>query len=124
MAGYGTWFLSDGYRRDPAFRAAAELVAQDGLVHLVLGRDAAVTGIEGNAFSFVPGMGASNAAILRLEGSKGSGTLAVTSHTQAGQTKFDSMVLTGPDGQRYDLLNHNTLPDPMPANPSQTTNSI
>ena len=49
--------------------------------------------------------------IVALEGPKGEGHLAVTSH-QSGFAgwKLDSAILTGPDGRRYDLIKHQLLP--------------
>ena len=58
----------------------------------------------------VPG-GASDSYEVTLEGPKGEGRLAVTSHHSTfGSPKLDSAILTGPDGRRYDLLKHQQLP--------------
>ena len=108
--GYGGWFLWHGFRESPMVRAAIAMTERDGLAQYVLGRPIIVTGVEGNAFTFSTGVGARNAYVLRLEGPRGTGTLAVTSHTEGRQAKIDSMVLTGPDGRRYDLLHHGPVP--------------
>jgi hypothetical protein len=114
---YGTWFLWDGYRRNPVLLVAGELAREDGMARLVLGGGITITGVEGNAFSWVPGLGQTSAYVVDLSGAKGSGTLAVTSH---GGSKLDSAILTGPDGRRYDLLNHMALP----GEPGAIDNSI
>ncbi len=75
--GYGAWFLWQGFRHDPVLRTVAELVSRDGLAHQVLGDDIHVAGVEGNAFSYVPGLGGHSDYEVRLSGSKASGTLAV-----------------------------------------------
>jgi hypothetical protein len=110
MWGYGAWFLYSGFRESPMMRTAIELTQHDGLAQRVLGAPIAVEGVEGNAFSFVPGVGARNAYVLRLTGSRASGTLSVNAHTEGAKAKIDAMVLTGPDGQRYDLLHHAPVP--------------
>ena len=104
--GYGAWFLWHGFRESPMMRTAIELVQHDGLAQRVLGRPITVLGVAGNAFTFSTGIGARNAYVLRLEGPRGRGTLAVTSHTEGSIARIDEMELTGPDGQKYDLLHH------------------
>jgi len=110
MGGYGAWFLWDGYRRDPVLRLVGELVREDGMAQQALGFGAAVTGVDGNMFSWMPG-GSSHAYDVTLQGPKGEGHLAVTSH-QSGMEgwKLDSAILKGPDGRRYDLIAHRILP--------------
>ena len=122
---YGAWFLYEGFRHDPVLRAASELVRDDGMAHLALGNDIQVTGVEGNAFSFTPGIGASNSYVVDLTGDKGEGRLAVTAHTVGAQVKLDTAILIGPDGRRYDLIAHAVLPgDPHEINPAPDSNSI
>ncbi len=108
--GYGSWFLWRGFHDSPMMRAATEMAERDGLARRVLGRPIIVTGMEGSAFTFATGIGARNAFTLRLEGPRGEGRLAVTAHTEGREAKIDAMELTGPDGQRYDLLHHAPLP--------------
>jgi hypothetical protein len=115
--GYGAWFLFDGYRRDPVLRVVGELVREDGMAQQVLGYGAVVTGVEGNVFSWMPGR-ASDSYEVTLDGPKGEGRLAVTSHHATfGSPKLDSAILTGPDGRRYDLLKHQQLPGDGTARP-------
>jgi hypothetical protein len=111
--GYGTWFLWQGFRRDPVLRTVTQLVRRDGLAHQVLGDDVHVAGVYGNAFSYVPGMGSHSDYEVRLEGSKGQGTLEVEAETRGGRVNVTTMVLTASDGGRYDLLHNQIL---APAN--------
>jgi len=104
--GYTAWFLMDGYKRNPVLRVAGELVREDGMARQVLGRGATVTGVEGNYFSWMPGL-SRNGYEMSLQGPKGEGHLSVTAHDG---TQLDSAILTGPDGRRYDLLKHRALP--------------
>ena len=102
--GYGTWFLWQGFRHDPVMRTVSQLVRRDGLAHQVLGDDIRVVGMDGNAFSYVPGMGSRSDYDVRLEGSKTGGTLEVEAETRHGRVTVISMILTASDGGRYDLL--------------------
>ncbi|HWA68481.1 MAG TPA: hypothetical protein VG821_01445 [Rhizomicrobium sp.] len=107
--GYAAWFVTQGYRHNPVLRVVGELVRRDGMAQQVLGYGAAVTGVEGNYFSWMPGM-SRNGYDVTLEGPKGQGHLAVTAHEGRAGPKLDSAILTGPDGRRYDLLKHQALP--------------
>jgi hypothetical protein len=111
LGGYGAWFLYNGYRNNPVVRLAGELVRSDGMAQQALGYGAVITGVEGNAFSWVPGR-LSGDYHITLEGPKGEGHLTVRSHQSTlGPPALDSAILTGPDGRRYDLLKHQQLPD-------------
>ena len=120
LGGYGAWFLYDGYRRNPVLRVVGELVREDGLARQALGPGAVVAGVEGDVFSWVPGKSTDSYQVL-LEGPKGEGHLAVTAHHSAfGPPALDSAILIGPDGRRYDLINHRQLPDDGTARPDNT----
>ena len=108
--GYGAWFLYQGFHQNPVLRVVGELVREDGLARQVLGPGAAVAGVEGNVFSWMPGKTSDSYEVL-LEGPKGEGHLAVTAHQpDFGPPALDSAILTGPDGRRYDLIKHRELP--------------
>ena len=112
VGGYGAWFVWQGFRHDPTLIAVGELVRRDGMAEAVLGDDIRITGVTGNAFSFVPGIGSRSAFVVSLAGSKASGTLAVQSHMENGRARIDAMILSGPDGTRYDLMHHGITPMP------------
>ena len=110
LGGYGAWFLYDGFRGNPVLRVVSELVREDGMAQQVLGPGAAVAGVEGNVFSWMPGKTSDSYEVV-LEGPKGEGHLAVTTHQPSfGPPTLDSAILTGPDGRRYDLIKHRELP--------------
>jgi hypothetical protein len=113
--GYGAWFLYQGFRHDPVLRIVAELARHDGLAHQMLGDDIHVTGVEGNAFSYVPGLGAHTDYEVTLAGDKASGTLDVVANTAHGRVEIKSMILTLPNGGRYDLLRNIVLQPPRGA---------
>ena len=113
--GYGAWFLYQGFRHDPVLRTVAELARRDGLAHQVLGDDIHVTGVEGNAFSFVPGLGTHTDYEVAIAGDKASGILDIESDTSRGRVEIRSMILTLPNGGRYDLLHNMVLTEPSGA---------
>ena len=112
-AGWGVWFWTHGFRRDPAFRLVVQLIQQDSLAHRVMGADIVVAGIDSSNFGWLPGMSRHDYAVT-LEGPSGEGELAVSSHADASGPHLDSAILTGPDGRRYDLLKDEILPGGRP----------
>jgi Cytochrome oxidase complex assembly protein 1 len=119
VSAYSTWFFYQGFRHDPILQAVSELVRRDGMAERVLGEDIQVTGIAGNSFSFMPGWGSLRGEsrsdyIVALSGSRASGTLAVEAEMDHGHLHVDSMILTGPDGDRYDLMQHTIAPSNNP----------
>jgi hypothetical protein len=114
VSAYSAWFFYQGFRNDPTLRAVSELVRRDGTAERVLGEDIHITGVEGNAFSFMLGTGTHTAYAVGLAGSRASGTLGIESDVVNGQAHIDSMILTGPDGARYDLMHHTIAPGSAP----------
>ncbi|HEY4274274.1 MAG TPA: cytochrome c oxidase assembly factor Coa1 family protein [Rhizomicrobium sp.] len=110
--GYGTWFLWQGFRNDPVLRTVAQLTRKDGLARRVLGDGIHVTGVGGNAFSFVPGQGSHADYEVAIAGDRAAGVLDVESDTSSGKIEIRSMTLTLPDGGRYDLLHDRVLTEP------------
>jgi hypothetical protein len=110
VGSYGTWFLYRGLGHEPAVRLARELVARDGIARQVLGTPVEVTGIQANAWSWMPGTGAQSRYMLSLSGPRGNGSLEVHAHAGRNGPQLDEATLIAPDGQRYDLLHHRPLP--------------
>jgi hypothetical protein len=110
--GYSAWFLYRGFRHDPVLRMVTVQLNRDGLAHQLLGDDIHVTGVEGNAFSFMPGRGSHADYEVGLAGDKASGTLDVEADTSHGRVDIKSMILTMPRGGRYDLLRNLVLQQP------------
>ena len=108
--GYSAWYLYTGFRESPMMRTIVEMTQRDGLAQRVLGAPITVTGLQGNAFSYAPGMGMRDQYVLGVQGSRGFGKLEVRSRTTGGKPVIDSMILTGPDARRYDLLKDAPLP--------------
>lgn len=109
-AGYGSWFLYRGLNDDPVVQLARDLVVRDGITSQVLGAPVHITGIRGNAWSWVPGASATSTYVLTLSGAHADGTLEIRSHAGSGGPTLDSATLTVPGGLRYDLLRHHALP--------------
>jgi hypothetical protein len=110
--GYGAWFLWQGFRNDPVLRTVAELTRKDGLAHRVLGDGIHVTGVAGNAFSFVPGLGSHVDYEVAIAGDRAAGILDVEADTSHGKVEVRSLILTLPNGGRYDLLKDRVLTEP------------
>jgi hypothetical protein len=114
VSAYSAWFFYQGFRNDPGLRAVIELVRQDGMAEQVLGENIRITGVDGSALSFVPGIGTHSAYSVALTGSRASGNLAVESEIVRGRAHIETMILTGPDGTHYDLMHHTIAPGSNP----------
>lgn len=112
--GYSAWHLYSNFRDSPMMRTVIATTERNGLAQHVLGAPIVVTGLEGNAFSYAPGMGLRDQYVLRLQGSRATGTLDVRGRSEGGKPVVESMILTGPDGRRYDLLKDAPLPGTLP----------
>ena len=108
-AGYGAWFFTQGYARDPVLQGVVQLVRRDGVAEAVLGENIHLSGIVGSALSYMRG-GETGSYVLLLSGSKGQGALHVTARTRQGRLTVDRMILDGPHGDHYDLLHHTAQP--------------
>jgi hypothetical protein len=100
---YGGWFISQGYRSDPALESAMMQVRTNPVARDVLGDNIAIESMESEMFSAATGTGKTVTYSLRLKGAKGEGRLHVVLHSAGHDMKIVSMVLTGPDDQRYNL---------------------
>lgn len=118
--GYSAWFLYTGFRDTPMMRTITELTGRDRLAQQVLGPPVTVVGMEGNFFSYMPGGGSRSEYLLRLQGSRATGTLSVATGAGRGPAAIERMILTGPDGRRYDLLTGKPLADDGPQPPGDT----
>jgi hypothetical protein len=119
VSAYSAWFFREGFHHSPVLQAVTELVRHDGTAGQVLGGDIHITGIEGDSMSFMTQWGSHSAYVVGLSGSKASGTLAVAADMAEGHLRVESMILMGPDGTRYDLMQHTiTPPDHPNSNPT------
>ncbi len=118
--GYSAWFLYTGFRDSPMMRTIVEMTERDGLAQRVLGPPITVVGLQGNFFSYMPGRGTRDDYRLVLQGSRAMGTLEVTTGSGTGRARIETMILTGPDGQRYDLLTDTVLPGGPQGTPDGT----
>jgi hypothetical protein len=108
---YGSWFLQQGFRTDPALQNAMAQVRNNEVAHDVLGGGIVVESMESETFSAIKGKGRTVNYALRVKGDKGEGELHIMLHSSGHKMKIVSMVLTGPDEQRYNLTGaETTLP--------------
>jgi hypothetical protein len=117
-AGYGAWFFTGGYARDPVLQGVVQLVRRNGMAEAVLGQNIHLTGVAGSALSYMWGghMGSDEAGsyVLLLAGSKAEGALHVTARLRQGHLTVESMILDGPHGDHYDLLHRAAQPNDNP----------
>ena len=104
------WYIFEGYKNDPALQVAITAVESDRTARDVLGSDIKVTGMKSEIFTDTMTSGRSATYSVDLKGSKAEGKLHVTLHSQGEGMKIVAMVLTGPDGTRYNLTNNTVTP--------------
>jgi hypothetical protein len=102
-AGYFGWYFYTGYKNDPVLQAVVHGLERDHIAQEVLGDPIVLTGIEGTNFSTEIEGGQTASYVAKLHGPKGDGTIMVTVHHQNGRDRLVTLILTGPDGRRYDL---------------------
>ena len=112
---YGSWFFQGGFRTDPALQNAMAQVRVNRTAHDVLGSGIVVESMESEIFSATTGKGKTVTYALHVKGDKGEGELHIMLHSAGQKMKIVSMVLTGPDEQRYNLTG---------AQPTTPSNSI
>jgi hypothetical protein len=100
---YGGWFLREGFRSDPSLDHAISIVRANPTAREVLGDDISVESMQSETFSATTGKGKTVTYTLRLKGQKAEGSLHLMLHSSGKEMKIVSMVLTGPDDQRYNL---------------------
>ena len=103
LALYGGWFFSQGFKHDRNLETAMAAVRGNAVAHAVLGDGIAVESMESETFSAVTGKGKTVSYTVKLKGNRAEGQLHVMLHSTGGNMKIVSMVLTGPDNERYNL---------------------
>jgi hypothetical protein len=100
---YSGWFVYEGFRNDATLQMAMSQVKANRVARDVLGDNIVIESMESETISAATGHGKSVAYAVRLRGSKGEGLLHVLFHSGGHDMKIVSMVLTGPDEERYNL---------------------
>jgi hypothetical protein len=113
LIAYNGWFFATGYKNDPNLQSALTTVRANTIAHAVLGDGIAIESMQSETLTAVTGHGKTVAYTVRLKGSRAEGSLHVMLHsTGNGQMKIVSMVLTGPDNERYNLTSSGNNPTP------------
>jgi hypothetical protein len=110
LALYGGWFFSQGFRSDRNLETAMAAVRGNPVAHAVLGDGIAIESMESETFSAITGKGKTVSYTVKLKGNRAEGQLHVMLHSAGGDMKIVSMVLTGPDNERYNLTASQTVP--------------
>ena len=107
---YGGWFFAQGYKSDGNLDTAMAALRTNPVAHAVLGDGIAIESMESETFSAVTGKGKTVSYTVKLRGNRAEGQLHVMLHSAGGDMKIVSMVLTGPDNERYNLTASQTQP--------------
>jgi hypothetical protein len=89
-----------------------ETVNSDRIARAVLGDHIEITSLSSSSVTSDTATGTHASYVAQVKGSKAEGTLAITLDTVAGHTHVTSVVLTGPDGNTYDLTTSQPTPPP------------
>lgn len=100
---YLGWFWTQGFKHDVALQAVVDVLNVDHTARAVLGDGIRVTSVS--SFSIESNLsGKHENFIATVAGSKASGQITAEVHSgPTGKTAIGALVLTGPDGHRYDL---------------------
>ena len=106
------WYVTQGFKSDPALVNVLAVVNTNRTAHDVLGDNIQVLDVESERVAAILGQHREKTATYtaQLQGSKGRGELHVTLHATGGAMKVVSMILTGPDGTRYNLTDNTLTP--------------
>jgi hypothetical protein len=107
---YGGWFFAQGFKSDRNLNIAMAALRTNPVAHAVLGDGIAIESMESETFSAVTGKGKTVSYTVKLRGNRAEGQLHVMLHSAGGDMKIVSMVLTGPDNERYNLTASQTQP--------------
>jgi hypothetical protein len=119
LLAYNGWFISTGYKNDPNLQQALVAVRGNSVAHAVLGDGIEIESMQSETLTAATGHGKTVAYTVELKGSRAEGSLHVMLHSSGSEKmKIVSMVLTGPDSERYNLTS------PSSQTPSTPSNSI
>lgn len=110
IAGYGSWLVYHSVTSDAGLRTVVKNLAGQGITKQVLGDQVHLVSVDGGALSGTAFSGEHALYILHLRGSKGDGTATVIADLSFAGIHVTSMILTGPDGTRYDIFRHTLIP--------------
>ena len=95
--------LYRGIKNDPTLQLAMTVVRNDRVAREVLGDDIAIESVDSESFTATIGKGRTATYTALLRGTKGEGRMHVTLHSSGDEMKIVSIVLTGQDGERYNI---------------------
>lgn len=105
VAAYTGWFLTSGFKDNDTIKAATTILTKSSVARSVLGDNIEVESVGSYNFSTDLATGKDESYVAKVKGSKGEGTLDIKAKTPPGGVrKFTQLILTGPDGKKYNLL--------------------
>ena len=109
---YASWTMNEGYRNDPHLKSALEMVRASPVAQSVLGAPIDVEGMQSEAFTTTSGVGRTVSYTVKLKGARAEGSVHVMLHSEGGDMKIVSVVLTGPDDERYTITSQQQTAPP------------
>jgi len=103
LAFYASWTMTQAYRNDPHLKSAIAMVRASPVAQSVLGAPIDVEDMESEAFTTTTGTGKTVSYTVKLKGARAEGSVHVMLHSDGGDMKIVSVVLTGPDDERYTI---------------------
>ena len=100
---WGQWYVTQGVKADPSLQTAMNAVRMSGTARDVLGDNIQIESVESENFVSTLGSGTTRTYTATLKGTKSEATLHVTLHSNGKDMKVVSIILTAPDGTRYNL---------------------
>jgi hypothetical protein len=109
---WGNWYLTQGVKADPLLQKAMNVVRMSGTARDVLGDNIQIESVVSEHFVSTLGKGRTATYTATLKGTKSEATLHATLHSDGTGMKIVSIILTGPDGTRYNLTEDTQSPPP------------
>ncbi len=101
--GYLGWYLSSGFKNDATLTMVIGTVNGNQIARSVLGDHIEIAGLSSTSVQSTLATGTTASYVARLKGARAEGTLEATVVTHDRASHITVLLLTGPDGRRYDL---------------------
>jgi len=108
---YLGWYLYSGFKNDTTLKTVMTTVNADQTARAALGDNIVVTSVSSTSINSSTETGTTASYIAHVKGSRAEGTLEATVVTQHKVRRITILVLTGPDGRRYNLTGPPHVPD-------------
>jgi hypothetical protein len=108
---YLGWYLYSGFKNDTTLQMVMTTVNAEQTARSVLGDSIVVTSVSSTEINSSTETGTTASYVAHVKGSRAEGTLEATIVTHHKVRHITMLILTGPDGRRYDLTDPPHAPD-------------